>query len=181
MEEICKNICVLSLYYIDLKYVRELHKIDNHVQSVSPQEGKARNPFLGVIVINQSTGMKYAVPLSHYNKDKHASISNKLDFQKVVDEKGKCLSVLNINNMIPVTDAVLIPVDMKIHPNDTNQEKARKILHIKEITWCRKHADIIENKVKQLYELCTTESNYKGKNRCLKFKELELVCNEYNK
>lgn len=57
----------------------------------------------------------------------------------------------------------------------------RKILHIKEITWCRKHADIIENKVKQLYELCTTESNYKGKNRCLKFKELELVCNEYDK
>ncbi len=124
---------------------------------------------------------KYAVPLSHYNKDKHASISNKLDFQKVVDEKGKCLSVLNINNMIPVTDAVLIPVDMKIHTNDSAQEMARKILHIKEITWCRKHADIIENKVKQLYELCTTESNYKGKNRCLKFKELEVVCNKYNK
>ena len=79
----------LSLYYIDLKYVRELHKIHNHVQSVLPQTGKARKPFLGVIVINQSTGMKYAV---------------------------------------------LIPVDMKIHPNDTNQENARKILHIKEIT-----------------------------------------------
>lgn len=51
--------------------------------------------------------MKYAVPLSHYNKDKHDGISNKLDFQKVLDEKGKCLSVLNINNMIPVTDATM--------------------------------------------------------------------------
>ena len=148
----------LSLYYIDLKYIRELHKIDEHVQSVSPQKGKARKPFLGVIVINQSTGMKYAVPLSHYNKEKHDGISNKLDFQKVLDEKGKCISVLNINNMIPVTDAVLIPVDMKMHPNDSVKEKARKILYIKEITWCRKHADIIENKVKQLYELCTTAS-----------------------
>ena len=36
--------------------------------------------------------MKYAVPLSHYNKKKHDGISNKLDFQKVLDEKGKCLS-----------------------------------------------------------------------------------------
>lgn len=170
----------LSLYYIDLKYIRELHKIDEHVQSVSPQKGKARKPFLGVIVINKSTGMKYAVPLSHYNKEKHDGISNKLDFQKVLDEKGKCISVLNINNMIPVTDAVLISVDMKIHPNDSEKEKARKILYIKEITWCRKHADIIENKVKQLYELCTTESNYKGKKRCLKFRELENICNNYN-
>lgn len=171
----------LSLYYIDFKYIRELHKVDEHVQSVSPQKGKARKPFLGVIVINQSTGQKYAVPLSHYNADKHGRISNKLDFQKVLDEKGKCLSVLNINNMIPVIDAVLIPVDMKVHPNDSNAEMARKILHIKEITWCRKNADIIENKVKQLYELCTTESNYKGKDRCLKFKALEVVCSKYNK
>ena len=99
----------------------------------------------------------------------------------MLDEKGKCLSVLNINNMIPVTDAVLIPVDMKIHPTDSDSEKARKILHIKEITWCRKHADIIENKVKQLYELCTTDSNYKGKDRCLKFKELETACDNYNR
>ena len=38
----------LSLYYIDLKYIRELHKIDEHVQSVSPQKGKARKPFLGL-------------------------------------------------------------------------------------------------------------------------------------
>lgn len=83
--------------------------------------------------------------------------------------------------MIPVTDAVLIPVDMKIQPTDSDSEKARKILHIKEITWCRKHADIIENKVKQLYELCTTDSNYKGKDRCLKFKELETACDNYNR
>jgi len=170
----------LSLYYIDLKYIRELRKVDEHVQSVSPQIGKARKPFIGVIVINNVTGMKYAVPLSHYNERKHGRIADKIDFQKVYDEKGKCLAVLNINNMIPVSDAQLIPVDLKFHSKDTNAEKARKVLLIKEISWCRKHADIIENKVKQLYELCTTESNFKGKDRCLCFKKLEDACDKYN-
>ena len=68
----------------------------------------------------------------YFSKDsKHDGISNKLDFQKVLDEKGKCISVLNINNMIPVTDAVLIPVDMKIHTNDSEKRNGWKFTNVK--------------------------------------------------
>ena len=31
----------LSLYHIDMKYVRDLHNADDRVESVSPQIGKA--------------------------------------------------------------------------------------------------------------------------------------------
>lgn len=45
---------------------------------------------------------------------------------------------------------------------------------------CRKNAAIIINKANCLYNLCITESNYKGKSRCLDFEKLEKVCYRYN-
>ena len=41
----------LEVYRIDMKYIRNLHNIDDRVLSVSPQSGKDERPFLGVIVI----------------------------------------------------------------------------------------------------------------------------------
>ena len=34
------------LYYVDLKYIRDLHNVDDNVMSVSPQTGKEDRPFL---------------------------------------------------------------------------------------------------------------------------------------
>ena len=84
------------------------------------------------------------------------------DFYKIIDKKGKLLGVLNYNLMIPVG------------------EKYYKQLCIDELNWCRKHADVIINKANCLYQLCTSESNYKGKERCLDFKRLEIECEKYN-
>ena len=41
----------LEVYRIDMKYIRNLHNIDDRVLSVSPQIGKDERPFLGVIFI----------------------------------------------------------------------------------------------------------------------------------
>lgn len=41
----------LEVYRIDMKYIRNLHNIDDRVLSVSPQIGKDERPFLGMIVI----------------------------------------------------------------------------------------------------------------------------------
>lgn len=41
----------LQLYYMDMKYVRDLHRADDRVQSVSPQIHKSKRPFVGVVVI----------------------------------------------------------------------------------------------------------------------------------
>ena len=37
----------LKLYYIDMKYVRDLHNADDRVDSVSPQIGKENRVFIG--------------------------------------------------------------------------------------------------------------------------------------
>ena len=67
----------LSLWLVDLKYIRSLARADDHVMSVSPQIGKSTRPFLGVIVL---CGEKqYCVPLSS-PKPKHNSMKNDVDF-----------------------------------------------------------------------------------------------------
>lgn len=41
----------LKFYTLDMKYVRNLSKVDDNVFSVSPQQGKENRPFVGVVVI----------------------------------------------------------------------------------------------------------------------------------
>ena len=41
----------LEVYRIDMKYIRNLHNIDDRVLSVSPQIGKDERPCIGCVVI----------------------------------------------------------------------------------------------------------------------------------
>ena len=167
----------LNLYRIDMKYIRNLHNADNRVSSVSPQIGKQHRIYVGIVVI--CNDKKYLVPLSH-PVEKHKKMVSRADFDKIVDKHGKLLGVLNYNLMIPVEEPQLIKVDLAPNKSDTASERYYKQLCIDEIAWCRKHAEIIINKANCLYQLCTGESNYKGKGRCLDFKRLEQECVKYN-
>lgn len=167
----------LNLYRIDMKYIRNLHNADDRVSSVSPQIGKQHRIYVGIVVI--CNDKKYLVPLSH-PVEKHKKMVPRADFDKIVDKHGKLLGVLNYNLMIPVEEPQLIKVDLAPNKSDTASERYYKQLCIDEITWCRKHAEIIINKANCLYQLCTGESNYKGKDRCLDFKRLEQECVKYN-
>ena len=110
----------------------------------------------------------------------HKKMSSRADFDKIIDKHGKILGVLNYNLMIPVEDQQLIKVNLKATKMDSIGDRHYKQLCIDELNWCRKNADIIINKANCLYKLCTGESNYKGKDRCLDFKRLEIECERYN-
>ena len=114
----------LYVYRIDMKYIRNLHNIDDRVLSVSPQIGKDERPFLGVLII--CNDRKYCVPLSK-PKPKHLKMRDKIDFKKIV-YRGTLLGVLNFNLMIPVEDAQLKRIDTKIRKHDTENVKKRKTL-----------------------------------------------------
>ena len=165
----------LNLYLIDMKYIRDLHRIDDNVPSVSPQIGKESRVFLGVVVL--CNGKKYCVPLSHPKK-KHNHMRGSIDFTKVYDG-DKMIGVLNFNLMLPVSDIVLQPVDLKIHRNDSESIRHYKRLCQKEIDWCRKHQDDIVNKANVLYSMYTSDQKFSARPRCLKFPELEKACKKY--
>jgi protein AbiQ len=57
-----------------MKYVRNLHAVDDRVQSVSPQIHKSNRPFVGVVVVCDEH--KYCVPSDH-PKAKHLTMKSK--------------------------------------------------------------------------------------------------------
>lgn len=140
-----------KLYTVNLKYIRNLHHIDNHVPSVSPQIGKQERPFLGIIVL--VNGSRFCIPLSSNSSKKSKDFSTmreNITLRKILDKSGKLLAVLNINNMIPVRDEYLTEIDLKIHSKDTSQIIQRKKLCIKELNWCQSHQTEIERLAKEL-------------------------------
>ena len=167
----------LNLYLIDMKYIRNLHKADDKVSSVSPQIGKQHRIYVGIIVL--CNNRKYLIPLSHAVA-KHTKMKPRADFDKIFDRKGRLIGVLNYNLMIPVEEAQIYKVNLKSDPNDSASERHYKQLCIDELAWCRKNQEIIVNKANCLYNLCRGESGYKGKARCLDFAKLEQICDKYN-
>ena len=167
----------LNLYLIDMKYIRNLHNADDRVSSVSPQIGKQHRIYVGVVIMLNER--KYLIPLSH-PVEKHKRMKPRADFDKIYDRKGKLIGVLNYNLMIPVENAQIQKVDLKVNKGDTKATVFYKNLCIDEINWCRANRETIVNKARVLYGLCTNESGYKGKDRCLDFIKLEKICDNYN-
>ena len=100
----------LYLVRVNTDYIKYLKQLDSNVQDNSNQ--KKNKPYLGVLL--EKNGQKYFVPLSS-PKEKHKIFlelekENKLPIDafliKELDE-NKLIGILNINNMIPVTDEVV--------------------------------------------------------------------------
>ena len=162
----------LNLYFMDMKYIRDLHKADDRVQSVSPQIHKSNRPFVGIVVICDEH--KYCVPLDSA-KEKHKTQKNDVDFTRIFDGE-KLISVLNFNNMIPVDDRFITKIDLRPSLKDISAHANYKKLCIKEIEWCRKNKEAIVKKANKLYYLVQKPNcSSMLKKRCNDFKKLEKV------
>ena len=162
----------LNLYTLDMKYVRDLSKVDDNVMSVSQQAGKASRPFVGVVVL--CGGKRYCIPLSS-PKPKHEHMRNGRDFSRVLDESGKLIGVLNFNNMIPVAEGLIRPIDMVVRKRDDAETRFYKALLNDQLDWCNANRETIARKAEKLY-LLTTEHPEKARSlvkRCCDFKKLE--------
>ncbi len=166
----------LEVYRIDMKYIRNLHKIDDRIFSVSPQIGKDDRPFLGIIIICHKR--KYCVPLSKPKK-KHEKMRDKIDFKKIVYHDS-LIGVLNFNLMIPVENAQIQRIDTKIHKHDNRDTRKKKELLIKELEWCNEHISDLSNTANVLYQKYITGENFAARKQCLDFKRMELECEKYN-
>lgn len=174
----------LKLYEIDMKYVRDLSKVDSNVMSVSPQIGKSNRPFVGILVL--VNGQKYCVPLSS-PKPKFENKKNSVDFMRILDESRKnehganiMIGALNFNNMLPVTDELLKEIDTKIRSSDSPQTVKYKKMLTKQLDWCQKNEDAILSHANKLYTLITEhpERNRNLTRRCCNFQKLEAVLNK---
>lgn len=175
----------LSLYTIDMKYVRNLSKVDNNVMSTSPQVGKSNRPFVGILILLNNRS--YCIPLTS-PKPKFQGRKNSVDFIKIThptekNENGafKMIGALNLNNMLPVDLSVLKKIDLQINKNDTMATKEYKELMKDQLNYCQINQDIILKRANSLYNLVTKHPD-KNRNlvrRCCNFKKLEQVLDKY--
>ena len=166
----------LDVYRIDMKYIRNLHNIDDRVLSVSPQTGKNERPFLGIIIVCNE--QMYCVPLSKPKK-KHNKMRDKIDFKKIIYQ-GTLIGVLNFNLMIPVEQAQLQRIDTKIRKHDNYDTRKKKELLIKELEWCNEHSKDLINTANVLYNKYISGESFSAREQCLDFKRMELECSRYN-
>lgn len=165
-----------KLYKVDMKYIRNLHNIDDKVLSVSPQAGKDNRVFIGIVIICDIH--KYCIPLSS-PKIKHQNMKNSMDFSKI-EVQGKLLGVLNFNLMIPVEEKQLQPVDTTIFKRDRENIRYYKHLCRQELEWCHANSETICNKANVLYKKYISNEQFSGRERCLNFPRLEAECVKYN-
>ena len=165
-----------KLYKVDMKYIRNLHNIDDKVLSVSPQAGKDNRVFVGIVII--CGDQKYCIPLSS-PKEKHKKMKNSMDFSKI-EINGELLGVLNFNLMIPIEEEQLQLVDTTIFKRDRENIKFYKQLCVQELEWCHNNSEVICNKANVLYKKYISNEPFAGRNRCLNFLKLESECKKYN-
>lgn len=168
-----------KLYNVNIKYIRNLHNVDDNVPSVSPQVGKQGRPFLGIIVL--INGSKFCIPFtsnSGKKKKNFESMRENITFRKICDKDGKVLAALNLNNMIPVREEYVTEIDLRIHPTDTPELRRWKKLCIKELDWCQSHQNDIERLANELYRIYTSDEPFGKRKICLNFPALERECNK---
>lgn len=171
-----------KLYNINIKYIRNLHNVDDNVPSVSPQIGKQARPFLGIVVL--INGSKFCIPFtsnSGKKNKKFETMRENITFRKIRDKDGKVLAALNLNNMIPVRDEYVTEIDLKIRPKDSQELIRWKKLCIKELDWCQSNQDEIERLANELYRIYSSDVPFGKRRICLNFPALEKECNKAKK
>lgn len=165
-----------KLYKLNMKYIRNLHNVDDKVLSVSPQMRKNNRVFIGIVIVCGSH--KYCIPLSS-PKEKHKHMKNSMDFSKI-EVNVKLLGVLNFNLMIPIEEEQLQYVDTTIFKRDRESIRYYKKLCAQELEWCQANSEVICNKANVLYKKYISNELFAGRNRCLNFPKLESICKKYN-
>lgn len=177
----------LKWYIVDKEYVRYLRKADNRVQ-YSEYNDKLK-PYIGIIITIHD--FDYYVPISSVgNKikklEKYSKMKDDIDIIKIYDNNKKLLSVLNLNNMIPVRPEnarILKYSEIDNYRQFYNLTDKRKYIYFLQIELAilRKNANIISYKATKLYDEKNKNKFSKISKRTCDFKLLEEKCMEYNK
>lgn len=159
----------LKFYTVNTEYMLYLKKYD--IKIMENSGNKSQRPYIGILF--EIDNKKYLAPLTS-PKPKHLKMKNTLDFIKI--DGGK-LGAINLNNMFPVIDQVIIPKNIKLEENLNYKE-----LLTDQINWCNKkeNSTNILKKAEALYnEITQKKENSIFWNRCCNFKVLEDKSSEY--
>ena len=159
----------LKFYIVTEEYMSYLKEYDEKV--MDNRGVKNKRPYIGVLF--EIDRKKYLAPLSS-PKPKHLTMKNSLDFVKI--NQGK-FGVINLNNMFPVIEEVIIEKNINLEEDNKYKE-----LLVNQLDWCNKmeNRDNIYRKAEKLYkEILNKREQSRFWNRCCDFSLLEEKAIEF--
>lgn len=155
----------LRIYRIEDKYIRFLHSRDNRVQF---NKG-ARRPYVGVVLIVGN--FKYFVPMES-PKPNHANIKAG---KHIIKLDGGKLGILGFNNMVPVPECALIPLNIDNEPDSKYRDLLRR-----QVTVCnRMKADIYSHASGTYFDVVNEKNSFLLR-ICCDFRKLEKASLKYD-
>lgn len=169
------------LVRVEEDYIEYLRNFDNKVQINSSKYDKDNKPFLGVLF--KINGLEYFSPISSNKKSKLQIMFNTyietnkkpIDMFFIEDLKKSertLLSILNINNMIPVPKEAIIYFDIT---NDKDFSLLRK-----EIDYCKRNKEHIIKSAIRIYKAVRNHTWDSLEKRCCNYTLLEEKCKDYS-
>lgn len=159
----------LKFYIVTEEYMSYLKEYDE--KAMDNRGVKNKRPYIGVLF--EIDRKKYLAPLSS-PKPKHLTMKNSLDFVKI--NQGK-FGVINLNNMFPVIEEVIIEKNINLEEDNKYKE-----LLVNQLDWCNKmeNRDNIYRKAEKLYkEILNKKEQSRFWNRCCDFSLLEEKAIEF--
>ena len=147
---------MISFYEVDDDYIDYLRQFDRKILSTKEGDRKYSRKYIGIMLHNRNH--KYFIPLSSYKPETYDSMYESKSFKKIGN-----MAVLRINNMIPVTDEVIHPINFN-SISDSNykylllseyriiKNREKEIRTDSRIIYYYRIND--KNKNKSLYNLC---------------------------
>lgn len=170
----------LKWYIANKEYVNYLRQFDEKVENID--YNTKLKPYIGILVtINE---FNYYVPISSA-KEKHYKIREGMDFIKIMKDSN-IIGVLNLNNMIPISDKNVKVLKYKEIENyrDFDSDKQRTLY----ISFLSFELNLINDKMEKIKKSAMKLYNERINNptsnvskRCCNFQLLEQKCIEYNK
>ena len=169
----------MNWYIVNKKYVSYLNQFDQRVSYMD--YGDRIKLHIGIIL--NVHNFNYYVPISS-PKPKHRRMSNSKEFHKIQTDEGVLLSVINLNNMIPVpdTDTEQLFYDhiSKYRHFDTMRDKNNYVYLLqREKIIIDSIEPILKSKAEKLYEYCKNKPYSALTKRCCDFLLLEEKCLEW--
>ena len=130
----------MELYTVDTSYIDYLGNYQAHIW-VNEENNRLR-PYVGVVM--EIGNYKYYAPLSS-PKPKHQKMRDRLDFIRL-EHRGQLKAVINLNNMIPVSDSLIAKIDIA----GVTDNFYKNLLNVEMIDIRRKQSTIIKN-AKSIY------------------------------
>ncbi len=170
----------LKWYIADNEYVNYLRQFDEKVENID--YNTKLKPYIGIVItINE---FNYYVPISSA-KEKHDKINEGMDFIKI-KANDKIISVLNLNNMIPISNNNVKELKYKeIEKYRSFASHKEKILYI---SFLSVELKLVNDKIEKIKKNALKLYNEKIKNptsnvskRCCNFRLLEEKSKKYNK